>query len=283
MKIRVIDYQSQHAPAEFAAGLKEIGFAVISNHPIPQTLIDQAYKTWYAFFKSEEKNNPAFKFDPKRHDGYIPKELSETAKGYGLKDIKEFYHYYLDERCPTTCAGVTAELYRELAKMAATLLKWVDENAPADVRAKFSMRLPDMIKDSNNTMFRLIHYPPLTGNEPEGAVRAAAHGDINLLTLLPAATASGLQVKDAQGNWLDVPINPNWIIVNAGDMLQECTGHHYQSTLHRVLNPTGDDAKKSRLSMPLFLHPRDEVVLSDRHTRLSYFQERMKELGLENK
>ena len=164
--------------------------------------------------------------------------------------------------------------------MAGTLLKWVDENAPAEVRAKLSMALPDMITDSKNTLFRLIHYPPLTGNEPKGAIRAASHEDINLLTLLPAATAKGLQVKDAQGNWLDVPVNPGWIIVNAGDMLQECSGHYYTSTAHRVLNPTGEDAKKSRLSMPLFLHPRDEVVLSDRHTRLSYFKERMKELGL---
>jgi isopenicillin N synthase-like dioxygenase len=167
--------------------------------------------------------------------------------------------------------------------MASTLLQWVDENSSAEVRGKFSMPLPEMIKDSQNTMFRLIHYPPLTGDEPVGALRAAAHEDINLLTLLPAATASGLQVKNVQGNWLDVPINPNWIIVNAGDMLQECSGHYYKSTSHRVLNPTGEGAKKSRLSMPLFLHPRDEVVLSNQHTRLSYFQERMKELGLENK
>ena len=111
-------------------------------------------------------------------------------------------------------------------------------------------------------------------------MRAAAHGDINMLTLLPAATAGGLQVKDAQGNWLDVPIKPNWIIVNVADMLQECTGYYYKSTTHRVLNPTGEAAKKSRLSMPLFLHPRDDVQLSARHTGKSYRAERYKELGL---
>lgn len=280
MKIRIVDYQSKNAPAEFAAGLKEIGFAVIANHPISQALIDQAYHAWYEFFRSPEKKDPAYAFDAHTHDGYIPTEMSETAKGYGVKDLKEFYHYFPHSRCPATCREVTEKIAISLKEMAGTLLKWVDENAPATVRAKFSMPLPDMIKDSNNTLFRLIHYPPLTGDEPKGAVRAAAHEDINLLTLLPAATAEGLQVKDAQGNWLDVPINPAWIIVNAGDMLQECSGHHYISTSHRVLNPTGEAAKKSRLSMPLFLHPRDEVILSERHTRLSYFQERMKELGL---
>ena len=104
--------------------------------------------------------------------------------------------------------------------------------------------------------------------------------DINLLTLLPAATASGLQVKHSSGDWWDVPINPSWIIVNAGDMLQECTDYYYPSTTHRVLNPTGDEAKKSRLAMPLFLHPCGEVVLSKRHTAQSYRAERFAELGL---
>ncbi|EKD77580.1 MAG: hypothetical protein ACD_42C00283G0003 [uncultured bacterium] len=280
ISIRVIDYRSPTAGVEFAAGLKEIGFAVISHHPVSQDLIDQAYQIWYAFFKSDEKNNPEYTFSPKTHDGYISTELSETAKGYGVKDLKEFYHYYQNGRCPKSCLTVTEKMATALKAMAATLLQWVDENAPADVRAKFSMPLPEMIKNSSNTLFRLIHYPPLTGNEPAGAIRAAAHEDINLLTLLPAATVSGLQVKDVGENWIDVPINPNWIIVNAGDMLQECSGHYYQSTSHRVLNPTGEDAKKSRLSMPLFLHPRDEVVLSARHTRASYYEERMRELGL---
>ncbi|HLB55785.1 MAG TPA: 2OG-Fe(II) oxygenase family protein [Coxiellaceae bacterium] len=280
MKIRVIDYQSQTAPAEFAAGLKEIGFAVLSNHPISQTLIDETYKAWYAFFNSDERNDPAYVFNPVTHDGYVPAKMSETAKGYDKKDLKEFYHYYQGKRCPKSCLTITDKMATSLKEMASTLLKWVDDNAPADVRTKFSMRLPDMIKDSQNTLFRLLHYPPLTGNEPAGALRAAAHEDINLLTLLPAATASGLQAQDANGNWIDVPVNPGWIIVNAGDMLQECSAHYYKSTKHRVLNPTGEDAKKSRLSMPLFLHPRDEVILSDRHTRLSYYEERMREIGL---
>lgn len=280
MRIRVIDYQSKNAPAEFAAGLKEIGFAVLSNHPISQTLVDEAYKVWYTFFNSDERNDPDYAFNPTTHDGYIPANMSETAKGYDKKDLKEFYHYYQGQRCPKSCLMTTDKMATSLKEMANTLLKWVDDNAPADVRAKFSMCLPDMVKDSQNTLFRLLHYPPLTGDEPAGAIRAAAHEDINLLTLLPAATASGLQVKDANGNWIDVPVNPGWIIVNAGDMLQECSTHYYKSTTHRVLNPIGEDAKKSRLSMPLFLHARDEVVLSDRHTRLSYYEERMREIGL---
>lgn len=278
MQVRVVDFTSKTAPADFAAGLKEIGFAVISNHPISQALVDNAYSVWGDFFKSHEKHD--FAFDRKTHDGYVSSELSETAKGYSVKDIKEFYHYYAGRRCPASCRDVTVALSEALTSMAGTLLSWIEDNAPESVRKNFSMPLCDMIKSSELTLFRMIHYPPLSGHEPEGAVRAAAHEDINLITLLPAATAEGLQVKDADGNWLDVPINPGWIIVNVGDMLQECSGHYYPSTSHRVLNPTGEAAKQSRLSMPLFLHPRDEVVLSKRHTAGSYRIERYKELGL---
>ena len=278
MQVRIIDYKSPTAGKDFAAGLKEIGFAVIANHPISNQLIDQAYTLWYDFFKSSEKNN--YPFNPATHEGYISTEMSETAKGYTAKDLKEFYHYYLGKTCPEACRETTHDLATQLNAMAGTLLKWVDDNAPEEVSSKFSMRLPEMIKDSEHTLFRLIHYPPLTGNEPKDAVRSAAHEDINLLTLLPAATASGLQVKNAEGEWLDVPINPGWIIVNVGDMLQECSGHYYPSTTHRVLNPVGEAAKQSRLSMPLFLHPREEVRLSPRHTAGSYRKERFEEIGL---
>ena len=109
-------------------------------------------------------------------------------------------------------------------------------------------------------------------------MRAAAHGDINLLTILPAATEPGLQVLDKDGGWVDVPCDFGLLIVNIGDMLQEASGHYYPSTTHRVLNPTGVAATKSRISLPLFLHPRREVVLSERYTVEKYFNERMEEL-----
>ena len=278
MQVRVIDYRSPTAAADFTAGLKEIGFAVVSHHPIQQAFIDDAYRVWYEFFKSDDKNN--FEFDKKTHDGFVSTTLSETAKGYDKKDLKEFYHYYLGRRCPDSCLQATVELYQELDNMAATLLNWIEKNSPQAIQEKFSMPLSEMINGSKKTLFRLIHYPPLTGDEPIEAVRAAAHEDIDLLTLLPAATAKGLQVKDLQGNWLEVPINPGWIIVNAGDMLQECSGHYFPSTTHRVLNPAGDAAKESRLSMPLFLHPKEDVKLSDRHTAQTYREERYRELGL---
>jgi isopenicillin N synthase-like dioxygenase len=120
----------------------------------------------------------------------------------------------------------------------------------------------------------------LNGTEEQGAIRAAAHEDINLITLLPAATEPGLQVKDKAGNWHDVKTDPETLVVNISDMLQEATDGFYRSTTHRVINPEGSDYSKPRLSMPMFVHPRADVVLSPRYTAGSYLNERLRELGL---
>lgn len=127
---------------------------------------------------------------------------------------------------------------------------------------------------------RVLHYPPLEGDEELGAIRAGAHEDINLLTVLPAANEPGLQVKTKEGDWLDVPCDFGNLIINIGDMLQEASGGYYPSTTHRVINPEGADKTKSRISLPLFLHPKPEVVLSERHTANSYLMERLRELGV---
>ncbi len=280
MAIEVIDFTAKNAPQQFAQSLKKIGFAVLSSHPINHDLIDRAYQQWHDFFHSDEKYN--YEFNENNHDGFISQTLSETAKGNEIKDLKEFYHYYPWGRCPESLKPTTETLAKDLTAMAKTLLSWVEENTPEQVTSRFSMPLSEMIDGSERTLFRLIHYPPLNGKEPAGAIRAFDHEDINLLTLLPAATAKGLQVKNSQGQWLDVPCDKGWMIVNTGDMLQECSSHYYPSTTHRVINPQGELAKQSRLSMPLFLHPRRGIQLSDQYTTDSYRQERYKELGLAN-
>jgi isopenicillin N synthase-like dioxygenase len=137
-----------------------------------------------------------------------------------------------------------------------------------------------MVTNSDKNLFRIIHYPPLTGSEQPGAIRAAAHEDINIITLLPASTAMGLQVKDNAGGWHDVPGNWGDIVINVGDMLQMASQNFYRSTTHRVVNPEGEAAKQPRYSMPLFLHPKPEVVLSETHTAQSYLDERLREIGL---
>lgn len=137
-----------------------------------------------------------------------------------------------------------------------------------------------MIENSQATLLRVLHYPPLTGEEEPGAIRAAAHEDINLLTILPAANEPGLQVKGTHGEWLDVPSDFGTLIINIGDMLQEASQGYFPSTTHRVINPTGGRRDNSRISIPLFLHPNPDVVLSEKYTAGGYLEERLKELGV---
>jgi isopenicillin N synthase-like dioxygenase len=204
--------------------------------------------------------------------------VSETAKNHSQRDLKEFFHIYPWGRYPSEVSNAARHYYDAGKALAVQLLQWVEENSPPDVKAGYAMPLPEMLEGSEHTLLRVLHYPPLLGEEAPGALRAAAHGDINLLTILPAATEPGLQVLGQDQQWHHVPCDFGLLIVNIGDMLAEASQQYYPSTVHRVLNPTGVHRLKPRISMPLFLHPRREVRLSERYTVGSYFEERMREL-----
>ncbi|MBC3861084.1 isopenicillin N synthase family oxygenase [Undibacterium jejuense] len=278
MHIQPVDYRDPDAARKFTESLHQTGFGVLTNHPLSQNLLNTIYQEWYEFFQTDAKNQ--YTFDAEKMDGYFSPKISETAKGFAKRDLKEFYHVYPWGRVPSEVSNAAREYYVEGSKLAAELLQWVEDHTPAEIKAKYSMPLSDMITDSDLTLLRVLHYPPLRGDEEPDAVRAAAHGDINLLTVLPAATQAGLQVLGKDDAWHDVPCDFGMLIVNIGDMLDEASQGYYPSTIHRVLNPTGEEAKKSRISLPLFLHPRPDVVLSERHTSGSYLQERLRELGV---
>jgi len=278
MNVRVVDYRAADAAEQFTRSLHETGFGVLINHPLQQSLVEKIYADWLDFFDSPAKHD--FAFDPQRQDGYFPSEISETAKGASVKDIKEYFHIYPWGRVPPQLADDARHYYASANTLARELLGWVQQYTPADIAACYSESLPAMIENSQQTLLRVLRYPPLTGEEPAGSLRAAAHGDINMLTILPAANEPGLQVQDMHGNWVDVPCDFGMLIINIGDMLQEASRGYYPSTQHRVVNPQGEAARKSRVSLPLFLHPRPEVVLSARHTASSYLSERLRELGV---
>ncbi len=277
MYVATANYGSADAAEVFCSSLKKTGFAVLAEHPIDKNLLNEVYSDWQAYFAADDKHDDVF--NKQTQDGYFP-YLSENAKDNPIKDLKEFYHYYPWGKYPRNVSNKTQLLYQQMNTLAGELLRWIEQYTPTDIRAAFSMPLSDMITDSPRTLLRILHYPPLTGVEAAGSIRAAAHEDINLITLLPAATMTGLQVKDVDNNWHDVDCNPGNIVVNVGDMLQLCSQGYYRSTTHQVTNPEGEIAKLSRLSMPLFLHPCDTVRLSDTHTAKSYLFERLQELGL---
>ncbi|NVJ60546.1 MAG: isopenicillin N synthase family oxygenase [Gammaproteobacteria bacterium] len=278
--MKVVDYLSPTAASDFVESLRTTGFGVLSNHPIQKSWLESIYQNWLAFFNSDEKED--YLFDEQAQDGYYPTSISETAKGNTIKDLKEFYHVYPSGRVPEHLEQEIRQYYAETSKFASELLSWIEHYSPEEVKRNYTQPLPEMIRDSEQTLLRVLHYPPLSGDEKPGSVRAAAHEDINFLTVLPAASEPGLQVKLNDGQWMDVPCNFGNLIINIGDMLQEVTKGYFPSTSHRVINPKVKTENRSRISLPLFLHPRPDVVLSERYTAHSYLEERLRELGIKS-
>jgi isopenicillin N synthase-like dioxygenase len=274
--IQTVSYTGARAPAEFTRSLRETGFAVLTDHPIGPERIAQAYEAWGGFFNSDAKHD--FTVNPETQDGYFPFR-SENAKGAAAKDLKEFYHVYPQGRVPDDIAPMTRALYADLAAIGARLLEWVQAEAPAEVTARFTEPLPQMLAGSQQNLLRIIHYPPLDEAPEPGAVRAAAHGDINLITVLLAGSAPGLEARDTEGRWHSVPCDPGMIAINVGDMLEMASGGYFPSTVHRVVNPERAEGG-ARFSMPMFLHPRPEVVLKDGTTAEDFLQQRLREIGL---
>lgn len=274
--IKKISLNSEDLPGELAAALSDTGFAILTDHAISEQLIAQVYADWAQFFADPAKSSHLQAEG--QQAGFFPMK-SENAKGYSAKDLKEFYHFYradYERRAHFLPAAVwtSYRLTQGLDRVADAVLDALDTVLPDTVKA-----LTPMTVGSPNTLLRALHYPALPAvlDEPS-AVRAAPHADINLITLLPAATAPGLQVKTLDGTWIDVDTNPGEIILNVGDMLQEVSSGFLKSTEHRVVNP--QDENISRYSLPYFIHPRSEVRLSDRYTAEEYLNERLKELGL---
>lgn len=278
MKLKAVDYQSPTAAKDFVESLRQTGFGVLKNHPIPQQQVANIYTHWQTFFNSSEKEQ--FAYNKGTQDGFFPQSVSEIAKGFKKKDIKEYYHYYPWGQCPQALKNEIDAYYKDTLNLASELLNWIEQESPPEVSKDYREPLSNMINTSDQTLLRILHYPPLAGNEEPDAIRAAAHEDINLITLLPAANEPGLQVKSKEGEWLDVPSDFGNLIVNIGDMLQEASGGYFPSTTHRVINPEGADSSKSRISLPLFLHPRPNVVLSQKYTAKAYLNERLRELGV---
>ena len=278
MIIRTVNYENPAAGQEFVHSLHETGFAVLKNHPLSGEMLDSIYRGWGHFFNSDEKQD--FLFDPENYDGtqqgYYPMQVSETAVGHTAKDLKEFFHVVPGGRIPPALESEILK-YREWTfELGKKLVEWLQNYTPQDVTTRLSEPFTKMLS-SEASLLRLLHYPPLTGSEVPGAERAAAHEDINLITILPVAEQAGLQVKDKKGNWVDVASVRGELVVNSGDMLLEATNGYFPSTTHRVINPTGDgDVENvSRISIPFFLTPRLDVVLSDRYTAGSYLEERL--------
>jgi len=277
MNVKTISMNSENFGQEIVDSFVETGFAVVTDHPLSQRLIDAVYEDWQNFFSLPDEMKRPRVFDPKTQAGWFPPK-AEKAKDSEFPDMKEFYHFYKDKEA----ASLTTDLAISLEKLAISMLTLIEQEL-RNRGTKIHMQEPlaSSVMKSEKTLFRLLHYPPTKsfGKEADLMERASAHEDINMITLLPAATNPGLQVKDVNGNWHDVSTEPGSLVVNVGDMLQEATGGYLPSTTHRVVADLMARST-SRYSMPLFLHPRPEVRLSEKYTAEEYLTERLIQLGL---
>ena len=271
-----LSYVAPNFADNFVDSLRQYGFAAVVDHPLDNHRIERIYQDWLAFFSSEEVS--AFTMNPQSQDGYFSLQSAEHAKGFRDRDFKEYFQFYSWGRCPETLRTDLDAHFSAAVALGATLLGYIAHSLPASISAQLSEPLRDMIVDSEQTMLRVLHYPPIPDGQP--VLRAAPHEDINLLTLLPAADGPGLELQLPEGEWISVSQQPGQLIVNIGDMLQEATGGFLPSTTHRVATPDVSHQSASRMSLPLFLHPRPDVVLSERYSAQQYLRQRLNELGV---
>lgn len=250
--------------------LKDIGFFALKNHGIPIDLIEQSYIQGDAFFSLDEATKRTYLQPEISHQrGYTAFGI-EHAKDNPAPDLKEFWqngrshdgkgtlpNYPLNiwpsDKVPDF-ESVIDGLYNRMESLSQDLL-----SACSTYLGKNKQWLGEMT-NRGNTIMRIIHYPPLGENTPAGAVRSAAHEDINFITLLVTATADGLEVMDHDGSWIKVEGDAEYIIVDSGDMLQNLTNGLFKSTTHRVVNPSSKSER--RFSMPMFVHPRNQIDLT---------------------
>ena len=264
--------------------LEEFGFVAVTEHGVPGALLDSAYAEAKAFFSLPTTTKQAYEdTSTGRQRGYTSMGV-EHAKDQAVADIKEFWHVgrregdvvpNVEPAEVPAFASTFNGLFDELDRVATALLTSVGEylGKPEGFFEDFTHR--------GNSVIRVIHYPPLSSDVPPGAVRAAAHEDINLMTVLPVATEPGLQLMTREGEWIDVQTPPNVMVCDSGDMMQLLTGGQLRSTTHRVVNPPGD-ANRSRYSMPFFCHPRPDAVLQEEPKVLAddFLMERLRAIGV---
>lgn len=251
-------------------GLKDYGFIILKDHDIPQSLFDEAYSLLEQFYSLPTETKMKYAKVHGGQRGYTPFG-TEHAKDSPVMDLKEFWHvgrevsethkfakYYPKNVWPEEIPRfqtVFSTLYSSLNDAGKAMLQAL--TFPLDVPQNYF----DYMVEDGNSILRLLHYPPIPKETDPRCLRAAPHEDINLITILPAATAAGLQLKDRDGTWLDVEGKPGELIVDAGDMLARACNDVIPSTTHQVVN-TPEASSKSRYSMPFFMHPHPEAVLS---------------------
>ncbi len=287
---------------ELGCAFEETGFVSVKNHGVPQEVIDQFYNLVEQFFNLPNEVKRSYeKAEYAGQRGYTSFGR-EHAKGSDAPDLKEFWQIgqkvegenlskadYPDNIEVTEIPdfhNLGFELYKSFENSGRELLRAIG------IHLGIGENYFDQHVHNGNSILRAIHYPPIV-NEPKSAIRAEAHEDINLITLLVGASAEGLQLLSKQNEWLNITAPEGCIVVNVGDMLQRLTNNKLRSTTHRVVNPPREKWHTHRYSIPFFLHPRSEMRLDclpscvtdstpkayENSSAGDYLDERLREIG----
>lgn len=284
---------------------EDIGFVALKNHRLSDELSAALYREVKAFFNLPTDIKAQYEIEGIAGQRGYTGFGKEHAKGRNTGDLKEFWHFgqYVEDgdaiaqEYPENIEVAELPDFNRIGKEAYQTL----EATGRDMLRALALYLGleetyfDAHIHNGNSILRPIHYPPIT-EEPQDAVRAAEHEDINLITLLMGASADGLQVLNKAGEWIPVTALPGQIVVNVGDMLQRHSNNKLRSTTHRVVNPPREKWAESRFSIPFFLHPRSEMPLDclpecvdathpkqyEDITAGGYLDERLREIGLKS-
>ena len=285
------------------SAFQEIGFCAVRGHFLDDQLVKKLYDQIKLFFDlptdiKKKYEHPEFS----GQRGYVSFG-KESAKGSKHGDLKEYWHFgqYVSENEShkyNYFPNIKVDELPEFNIVGEEVYKTLEKTAKYVLRAlalylKIDENYFDNYIHNGNSILRPIHYPPIS-EDPKEAVRAAAHGDINLITLLMGAHGKGLQVQKTNGDWIDAVASKDELMINIGDMLSRHTNNVLKSTVHRVVNPDRELLKKSRYSIPFFMHPVSEMKLNvlesticdefpkayDDITAGEFLEERLIELGL---
>ncbi|MAU14496.1 MAG: flavonol synthase [Muricauda sp.] len=288
---------------EIGAAFEEIGFVALRGHFLSDELVENLYAEIKKFFDLPQEVKNKYEIEGIGGQRGYTSFGKEHAKGKKEGDLKEFWHFgqyvegdpKLEAEYPD---NVIVEELPNFNSVGKETYKMLEKTAKYVLRAlALHLGLEETYFDNyiknGNSILRPIHYPPIT-EEPKNAVRAAAHGDINLITLLMGAHGKGLQVKDHQGNWVDAIADSDQLMINVGDMLSRLTNNKLKSTIHQVVNPPKELWGTSRYSVPFFMHPVSDMPLDclencidDEHPKAfeditagEFLHERLIDLGL---
>jgi len=263
--------EKQQFVTNLGTAFEEMGFISLKNHFLSEELMNNLYVQIKAFFDLPKEIKKQYEIENLHGQRGYTSFGKEQAVGHNKADLKEFWHFgqepnpefnYSKDYHPNIKVSevsefnkVGMEAFKMLEKTGFYLLKAIA------LYLGLEENYFDPWSNYGNSILRPIHYPPIT-KEPEDAVRAGAHGDINLITLLMGASTGGLQVLNKQQQWIDAMPNENELVINVGDMLERLTNNKLRSTIHRVINPPRESWSEPRYSIPFFMHPRLDMPLN---------------------